>query len=59
MSEKIKQCPFCGSNDVSCETGHHVSCHTCHAIGPDEPLPDADWVITRWNRRPFETGEIN
>lgn len=54
---KIKRCPFCGSNAVSCATAHYVSCETCHAVGPDEPLPDAAWAITRWNRRPFETEE--
>lgn len=50
---KIKPCPFCGSKETDCN-GHYVSCADCHASGPDEPLPDRDWVIQRWNRRPLE-----
>ena len=53
MSQKIKPCPFCGSEDTDCNS-HFVSCNDCHAIGPEEPLPDRDWVIQRWNRRPLE-----
>lgn len=50
---KIKPCPFCGSKETDCN-GQYVSCADCHASGPDEPLPDRDWVIQRWNRRPLE-----
>ncbi len=50
---KVKPCPFCGSKDTDCN-GHYVSCADCHSGGPDETLPDGDWVIARWNRRPVE-----
>ena len=53
MSQTIKPCPFCGSTDIDCN-GHFVSCADCHSSGPDETLPDRDWVIARWNRRPEE-----
>ena len=54
MSERgLKPCPFCGGEDTECN-GHFVNCNDCHATGPKEPLPDRDWTVTRWNRRPLE-----
>ena len=30
MSEKLKPCPFCGSDDITIE-GHYVGCSKCGA----------------------------
>lgn len=46
---ELKPCPFCGSRDLS-NDGHYVHCEDCGATGPDEPIPDSDWVAVRWNR---------
>ncbi|WP_245539122.1 hypothetical protein [Saccharibacter floricola] len=46
----LKACPFCGSRELGCD-GHYFYCTTCHATGPDEPLPDRAWAAQRWSRR--------
>jgi transcription elongation factor Elf1 len=55
MPEKLKACPFCGSNE-SVNDGHFVGCDNCGAAGPCKyPVPDADIAAELWNRRAGET----
>jgi len=56
MNEKLKPCPYCGSDDVHLEEmgyPHHVYCSNCSAriTGQGyEEEGEAD-AIRRWNRR--------
>ena len=48
---KIKPCPFCGSDSVSCE-GHFVECDNCGSTGEQFfPTPNRKKAIEAWNRR--------
>ena len=45
MSEKLKQCPFCGSADIRTEPGINLNyCDNC----------SAESNIEHWNTRPIE-----
>jgi len=61
MTQKLKNCPFCGSDDenLSCD-GHYVQCNACNATGPSRyPLPDRNGCEMGWNTRcePFGNSE--
>ena len=53
---KLRECPFCGSNEVSikegefdCETIYFVLCNSCNAI--TGAAKDKQKVIHDWNKR--------
>ena len=53
---KIMNCPFCGSDDVSClggclggETMAWVACYNCNAEGPTAATREG--AVHRWNER--------
>lgn len=56
MTEKIKPCPFCGSNKVyvhsDCRSVMYIQCSACRAnvyiYPPDE---DKTQLFQKWNRR--------
>ncbi len=51
MSEKLKPCPFCGSENLSCE-GHFVICNDCGARSDlTYPIPDDKKCLKNWNTR--------
>ena len=50
MSEALKPCPFCGSDDVAAGLGvKYAECNTCDAFGPTAAYPDN--AIGAWNTR--------
>lgn len=54
MKEKLKPCPFCGSENIEIERGpisglFCVTCHSCFASSAFFDCEDA--VIKAWNRR--------
>ena len=53
MSEELKPCPFCGSDDVDLQCyeddGFHVVCGKCGGNMPG--WDDPDEAIEAWNRR--------
>jgi len=50
MSEALKPCPFCGSDDVTAGFGvKYAECNTCDAFGPTAAYPDN--AIGAWNTR--------
>ncbi|WP_186167280.1 Lar family restriction alleviation protein [Burkholderia gladioli] len=52
MSDKLSDCPFCGSEYTSLNTGgsYYVMCGNCGAEGPWND-DDRDIAIAAWNRR--------
>ncbi|WP_415421474.1 Lar family restriction alleviation protein [Acetobacter fabarum] len=56
MSEELKSCPFCGSDDVRITNSLHpyVTCHnpSCEADGP--VCNTTEQAITAWNTRAGE-----
>jgi len=54
MSDKINDCPFCGSSWI--ETYYdHVECNRCEARGP--ALDDWDKALRAWNSMPRLEGD--
>lgn len=50
MSEELKPCPFCGSENVRFKSGEHaVVCSRCKARGSIAPYEDMS--LDMWNRR--------
>ena len=49
MSEKLRPCPFCGSEDVE-NTGNYVKCRNCLADGPFN-YTNVDEAAENWNTR--------
>ena len=51
MTEDLKPCPFCGSENTSCD-GHFIQCSECHSSGPSfYPCFNHEFVIKAWNHR--------
>lgn len=52
MTEELKPCPFCGSDDVEAldmEGKHYVACYDCALEGPfHDSRAEA---VAAWNRR--------
>lgn len=61
MSQKLKPCPFCGSDEIRREDfmsgGELITlrCLNCGAIGPIAYTPGAAFV--KWNRRAEVKGD--
>jgi len=52
--DKLKKCPFCGSNELE-NTGHEILCE-CGASGAGiYSVPNRQQALDSWNKRP-ETG---
>ena len=55
MTEKLKPCPFCGSDDLEIRNRHYVECLNCETFGPAPDKPMASWrtdnAVEAWNRR--------
>lgn len=54
----LKNCPFCGSNDLLSEPwltkrGVFVECKSCGCIGPSRDNAESARIL--WNRRDYET----
>lgn len=57
MSEKLKNCPFCGSDDVDLVESalNYVTCNNCCAAGPDHH--SSYEAVEAWNTRaPINAG---
>jgi len=56
--EKIKDCPFCGSQEVDvCRTHKHACWIQCHKCGADTPsATKREDAISIWNRRAGNKG---
>ena len=59
MSEELKPCPFCGSDDIDVtytyiEGGvdYYAECTDCYCRGAWEPTPEK--ARAAWNSRPIE-----
>ena len=55
MSEEIKPCPFCGSEDVEVfpNYGHYfAACCDCGSEGPNKERKEE--AIRKWNQRPYD-----
>ena len=52
MSEELKPCPFCGSDDLS-EGPHspYIICNGCGAFGPGNSDVTHEEAIKAWNTR--------
>ena len=54
MTEKLKPCPFCGSENVRFESEKHaVVCMRCKARG--SLAPTEDMVLDMWNARAIDS----
>lgn len=59
MSKKLKPCPFCGSEDVSCgrfEDIYYVECWDCSASV--ETYSGIEDAVKKWNRRAINRDEL-
>ena len=55
MSEEIKPCPFCGSEDVEVFPNYgryFAACCDCGSEGPNKERKEE--AIRKWNQRPYE-----
>lgn len=61
MSEPLKPCPFCGSEEVSLSHNtlmddtpgdYYIECHKCAALGPTTEHSGIEVAAARWNDRP-------
>ena len=56
MSEELKPCPFCGSNEIY--SSPHIAlivCKKCRCWGPNTGTTEAE-AVSAWNRRINEKG---
>ena len=52
---KIKNCPFCGSDEVELVEGHYKSWVICKYCGADGPMSYSPFdAIGRWNNAWYE-----
>lgn len=59
MANKLKPCPFCGSNDIFIDENEtFIMCHNCNCIGPDVPGIGVA-VINAWNNRAEDNNASN
>lgn len=51
-NEELKPCPFCGGNNfyIIHESGTHVYCYICFALGPISRNGEEE-AIALWNKR--------
>lgn len=55
MSEEIKPCPFCGSEDVEVFPNYgryFAACCDCGSEGPNKERKEE--AIRKWNQRPYD-----
>ena len=58
MSEKLKPCPFCGSDDLEMEgsimSSYYVRCRKCGAGGGVMFPDNEENAVKMWNARAYE-----